>query len=1171
MVRGRRLVALWAVGVTMAAALPGWSISVATPAAAAEAPGVGWGGNWDGQIGNGEGIAVASPVLVSQGARATDDTYLQVSVGNDSACGVTNSGRAYCWGKGSSGQLGNDASVTSTTPVLVAQGDRQVNETFRLVSVGNGFACGLTSLGRAFCWGSNMDGQLGIGNRMSTDVPTAVVGSLTLRSLSVGEATSCGVATDDSVYCWGSDRNGQMGTGSRGFLPATSPSRVSGGALAAAPAMASVSVGREHICAVALSGAAYCWGSNSFGQLGNGSTAYVVAPVLVTGSLSFRSVAAGEASSCGGTSDDSIYCWGSNSSGQLGTGNTNNQPSPQQVVTSGVLSGQRAVAVSVFARTACALTQSGLVACWGDNDRGQVGDGSVMNRSAPTAVIDGVKPQGAAWSSVSAGDSVSCATSAGQTYCWGERQSGGLGNGTDTVVADPVDMVAGQMGASESLTTVSGGFESSCGIGSSRWVYCWGSGASGQLGNGSTSTTYAPQAIAQGPVPAATQFRDVTNGLRFGCALSTSGSVYCWGWNDGGQLGIGTSRDDTSVPVEVVDGMKPADDTWLAVSAGTVSACGIADDDSAYCWGYNVRGQLGIGTSGNTTYGEPQKVGSALRWKRISVGDAFACGIAIDDSAYCWGFNGSGQLGKGVSGDENLPTRVDVSALRAGETFDSIAAGYTHACGLTNQRRILCWGSGFSGELGGGTNQSSQVPVVTSTPLGLAGEVTYREVTAGRNFTCALAVTGEAYCWGLNSVGQIGDGTFTNRNVPVAVSGNQSTRFASLAAGSQTALATVLVRLPGAPALSSVVTSATSATITFTPGTDGGSVITNYEYSLDGGGWTALSPADAASPIVISNLAAATTYSVRLRAVNALVAGAASAPLSVTTQSAPTPTPAPPGPAPVTPPGVPVGVTATPGDKSVNMTWSPPVELGLPPASDYQVESTDPGASCTTSATSCVVAGLVNGREYSFRVRAVNDNAVGAWSAWTAKVMPVGVPSAPVDVVAVAGDDTALVSWQAPAEDGGTPILSYTVKATPGTVSCTVTTRSCEMTGLMNGTSYTFTVVATNAVGSSAPSAPSNAVTPKRRVEPSILISGSRSPRASGDRVTIIGVTTGLVGSEAQAWVKASGRKDFSRRGEPVVISETERFRWTGTIRRAAQVYFTADDVRSNKITLPRR
>ena len=1176
--RGRRAAALLAIGACLAVTVSGWSIMTAPPAAAAVPLGAGWGSNSSGQIGTGEEPWAKSPVLVAEGERSPDDPLIQVSAGSYSSCGVTQTGKAYCWGDGTLGALGNGTNAVATTPVLVAQGARQGDDTFVSVSVGGNFACGLSGRSEVYCWGWNNYGQLGSGNDLTSTVPVRVAGPVEFRSVTAGQENGCGIAADDSVYCWGANRYGQLGTGSSGS-PVSTPTRISGGEMPPDFAAVAVSIGFTHACAVGSTGTAYCWGSNSHGQLGNGLWSFSAsAPVAVTGSLSFRGIATGDSATCGVTIDDSAYCWGSGRSGQLGIGSPGpfSQTSPAQVVTAGVLAGQRIDGVALYGSTTCAVTTSGRAVCWGSNSDGQVGDGTRTTAFVPTSVISGEKwPEATPWLQISAGNDWTCAVAGGEAYCWGYRAKGALGNGTTLFLTNPAEMARGAMEPNETLSQISAGEATACGVGTSRRIYCWGTGDGGQLGNGTTGSAYAPVAILPGESPSDNTFAEVSIRTGTACARSIGGGLFCWGSNHNGQLGNGFQTASTT-PVKVLDGGKPIDDTWASVATGAAFTCALASDDSAYCWGSNQFGQVGNAGVSND-YLTPQPITPAGPWKQVSAGNIHACALSGDDSAYCWGYNGNGELGDGTRTLRKQPTLVDRANLQSGESFTSLAPGEIHSCGLTSLGRILCWGGNDSGQLGNGSTVPSTIPIATA-PAGIGAGVTYAAVTTSRNFSCGLATTGTAYCWGTNDYGQLGDGTFTQRLVPTEVTGPGPVRFSAISAGSTSVMGIqVAPDVPSAPTLTSATTTTSTARISFTAGANGGSVVTNYEYSLDGGPWVALSPPDKSSPVTINGLTAGTTYSVSLRAVNGAGPGGPSAPLSVTTQgTAPSPTPAPPAPTPpapmpITPPGAPTDVVATPGDRTATVTWSPPMGPGSATALTYQVESTDPGVTCTSTITTCTVTGLVNGREYSFRVRAASDGTAGAWSEWSAKVRPVGVPSAPTRVLAVPGDDTALVSWQAPTDDGGSPILGYTVRATPGQASCTVLALSCAMTGLTNGTTYTFTVVATNGVGPSLASAPSNAVTPERRVQPSIVITGSRADRTPRERVAIMGVTTGLIGTEAQAWVKPQGRATFAARGEPIVIGETERFRWTGNIRRAAQVYFTAGDVRSNKITLPRR
>ena len=1126
--------------------LPIGLLAGASPATAYALPGtVGWGSDGVGELGNGlSGPYVSSPTPVSLGQRPADDTFAQLSAGSASACGVTDQGAGYCWGNGSRGALGNGSLANATTPVTVAQGARQPTERFTSIQVGREYACALTDASRAYCWGKNDVGQLGSGTFVDDSLPVAPTGSLTFRSLGVGPTTACGVATDDSVYCWG------------GIPNSSSPVRISGGALGSTR-VASVAVGDSHACAVSLTGAAYCWGGNNQGQLGDGSTANSATPVSVVGALTLSAIVAGSGSTCG-LSSGSVYCWGNNMFGQLGR----TLPAGQWESTIPVLSNTSAVisgavsAIALGGNTACARSQAGDLACWGAGSQGQVGNGSASSVvSLPVAVAG-------SWGFVTSGGTVTCGLlTAGDTYCWGERAAGLLGDGTATMVTTPVDTTRGEMGPTERLTTVEGGQNYACGVGSLGWVYCWGYGLSGRLGNNQTSNVWSPRAIASGSIPNGTTFTRVSAGYGSTCAVSSVGGLYCWGENNLGQLANGTTN-QSSVPTTAVTGQKAADDTWLSVDAGSAFACGISSSRSLYCWGYASSGRLGNDvTSGS--FDNPRSVSVPGPWKQVATGYSHACAIAMDDSTYCWGNNSAGQVGDGTTAQRARPTLINTSRLQAGEVFTQLAIDDS-SCGLTSSGRILCWGPNALGQLGDGSLTSSLVPTPIATPLGSATAPTYVQVTFGSQFACGLAVSGAAYCWGINNLGQLGDGTLVNRKSPVPSVGGP---YTALAAGTKSVTAIQLPpTLPAAPVLTSASTTQTTATISFTPGDDGRSPIGNYEYQLDGGAWIALTPADATSPISIGNLNPATNYTVSLRAVNGVGAGASSNTLNFTTL----PTPPPP-PIPVTPPGIPVGVTAAPGDSSATVRWSPPGELGTPPVVGYQVEATEGGVVCTTTRQTCTIDGLVNGREFAFRVRALSDSALGSWSAWTTPVKPGRVPSAPQSVVAVAGDDTALVAWQPSLDDGGAPIVSYTVSSAPGDAQCTVVTTSCVVTGLTNGTTYTFTVIATNPVGSSSASAPSNAVTPRSTVRPSIVITGSRPDRGPRDKVAIIGVTTGLVGAQAQAWVKSQGRSDFRRRGESVVISDSGRFRWTASIRRAAQVYFTAGELRSNTIAVRRR
>jgi len=236
-------------------------------------------------------------------------------------------------GDGTLGQLGDGFLDSSTTPVAVVGGLR-----FTAISVSFRFTCALTTSGAGACWGDNSFGQLGngqLGNGAGPfDVPAAVTGGFSFLSVSPGRpfsdgihlrADRCGLAAGGAAYCWGDNVLGQLGNGSI-TIPSSTPGAVAGGL-----SLVAVSAGRAHTCGVTANGTTYCWGDNSGGQLGDGSTTPSSAPVAVAGGLSFGTVSARSAHTCGPTAGGTAYCWGDNPFGQLGNNSTTSSTVPVKV------------------------------------------------------------------------------------------------------------------------------------------------------------------------------------------------------------------------------------------------------------------------------------------------------------------------------------------------------------------------------------------------------------------------------------------------------------------------------------------------------------------------------------------------------------------------------------------------------------------------------------------------------------------------------------------------------------------------------------------------------------------------------------------------------------------------------------------------------------------------
>ena len=334
-----------------------------------------------------------------------------------------------------------------------------------------------------------------------------------------------------------------------------------------------------------------CWGYNGHGQLGDGTTTDSVVPVSVAGLASgVLAVTAGEAQTCAVTSAGGAMCWGRNSFGELGDGTTTSSDVPVGV--SGLASGVAAVATG--GGHTCALTDAGGVKCWGTNFGGQLGDGTNIDRTTPVGVV-GLSSGVVA---VSAGPFHTCAlTEAGGVKCWGSNFYGQLGDGTTSDRNAPTDVLG--LGSGVAAVTV-GGFHT-CAVTARGGVRCWGASDSGQLGAATSALcpgflgTRPCSTSAVGVFGLASGAASVDAGALHTCALMLWGSVKCWGSNIYGQLGDGTSGSDnqSATPVDVV-GLSSG---IAAIAAGGLQSCALTAAGDMTCWGRNEFGQLGDGQS----------------------------------------------------------------------------------------------------------------------------------------------------------------------------------------------------------------------------------------------------------------------------------------------------------------------------------------------------------------------------------------------------------------------------------------------------------------------------------------------------------------------------------------------------------------------------------------------
>ncbi len=706
-------------------------------------------------------------------------------------------------------------------------------QTAHLVSVGEDHVCAVVGGDRhLYCWGDNSFGQLGLGATGQSSTPVQIQeqtsGTATpltdVHAVSASQKRTCAVAGGDRhLYCWGSNTRNRLGTGNTGQTPVQILE--SGGSHGMGPYLTDVrfvSVGSFHTCAIVgeTDRALYCWGRNTSGELGNGNPVFSVptpVQVLAEGGIhgegpylnDVHAVSARIHHTCaivGG--DRHLYCWGSNNQEGLGDGTSSDRLTPVQVLAEGGILGEGPYLTRVASVSEkCAVVSNGdnAVYCWGpDKQLEKVPAGEAPDDGDGYLTDADIKDD-----SISSGGA-SCVIAGTEkgVYCWGEF-IGGMDNGRivrrNNLNPDRV-LRNGETHLTDA-TAVSTSEKHGCAIASGS-VYCWSYDATGGLGAGTTfrgpTAVQATGLSGKGFLTEAHTVSGSGNTREHTCVvIGSSRAVYCWGDNYVGQLGIGTSGDNSPTPVQVLAGESPGDEDGHltdvhSISAGSGYNCAVVGANrDLYCWGDNTSGELGNGfinefyeprmTPVQVLKGESQgdADGHLTDVHSVSAGNTHTCAVAgTNRDLYCWGDNSHLRLGDGTSVD-NSPTPVQVLAEGGipGEgpylaDVHSVSAGRTHTCAVAGANRDLyCWGDNSHGQLGiiGKTGSTTPVQVLKGESPGDANghltDVHSVSVSIGRNTCAAAGEDSRLYCWGDNSQGQLGDGRITQSNTPVLVKG----------------------------------------------------------------------------------------------------------------------------------------------------------------------------------------------------------------------------------------------------------------------------------------------------------------------------------------------------------------------------------------------------------------
>ena len=714
-----------------------------------------WGYNGQGQLGNGTGISEAAPALVSGGHK-----FAQIRVANSTSCAIDQAGKGWCWGQGNYGQLGNGGvgdGASSTIPTAFKAPGKLV-----AIAPSGPFTCAVGASGEVWCAGANNVGQLGAnlpykmaGNQdYKTGSPVKVLKLSSAVEVASAYSHVCALTANHKVMCWGSGNSGQLGDGTA----AQDHRRATPIAVIGLADVAALSLYGKTSCARRVDGSVWCWGSVSQPLLGQPPGSGLESPVPTklgpAKDLIAFSTAGGTA--CGVTKSGTVQCWGSRNYGLVPPHKSSgSQPEPQAMTGLGT-----SIALSMIHNLACALDEHGVLRCWGQNHYGQLGRGTfgAVHDKAGAPTIDGGAK--GLWM----GRQSACIRDAADaTRCWGRGIGLGFGDGVLADFAAPTTTTlgAGTLGY-DSLGPAASSHR--CVVKADGSVWCWGGNQSGQLMNGLQSQTGDPPTLQHVKATLSDKAVQVAVGSNFSCARLADGKVRCYGGNGaGGKSGAWVKADG---PIK-------------ALAAGTSHACVIDWKGALRCFGQGdrVHGQAGHADV---------LVGHAIvrhdGATAVAAGGNHTCFVDDQGAVRCWGRGQSGEIGVGKlqcpsnQGNCGYCSNKDSNQyclqffkpmlVKDGPTkVTSLCAGSNHTCAVDGEGAVWCWGRGYEGQLGDGTRTTRDVPTKLYTYPRKAVSV-----HCGNSTTCALDTTGGVICWGYNQSGQVGDGSAWS-TVPMAPKG----------------------------------------------------------------------------------------------------------------------------------------------------------------------------------------------------------------------------------------------------------------------------------------------------------------------------------------------------------------------------------------------------------------
>jgi alpha-tubulin suppressor-like RCC1 family protein len=679
-----------------------------------------WGANGSGQLGDNSTISRSSPVQTITGGTI----WSSISSGTNTSAAIKSDGTLWLWGLGTSGELGDNTIVSKSSPIQTVAGGS--NWSFVSAGGGNiggigGFCGGIKTDGTLWMWGSNAYGQLGDNTKAPKSSPIqTIAGGSNWKNISCGYAHTAAIKTDGTLWVWGRQGYfaGQVGAiGDNTSVDRSSPVQT----VAAGTNWSQVAAGYAACSAIKTDGTLWVWGNNAGGRLGTNDTANRSSPIqTVTGGTNWSKVAAGYSSNAALKTDGTLWVWGRNDFGQLGDNTIIIKSSPVQTG----LKSTDWLDVWTGAATVRALKNDGRVFTWGFGTSGQLGSNSSINRSNPIQVIGSVR-----FKNVSTGGT-------------NNTHGGAIGNSFTTALVDLSDVYQEKYyfsGTTGGILRLAGGGQSFL---NSGLTY-------GQLGDNTTVRRSSPvQTVAGGSI-----WKQVSSGYYFTAGIKTDGTLWTWGRNDFGQLGDNTLVDKSS-PIQTIT----AGTTWTAVSCGWEFTAALKSDGTLWTWGRNYpRGMLGDNTTVNKS-SPVQTVAGGTNWLSVSAGRFNCAAIKADGTLWLWGQGNYGLNGDGTRSDRSSP----VQTITGGTNWAQVSTGSQfQTAAIKTDGTLWTWGNNNSGGLGDNTTVSKSSPVQT-----IAGGTNWSQVSVGSSFCGAVKTDGTIWTWGQNTSGQLGYNTAVDKSSP---------------------------------------------------------------------------------------------------------------------------------------------------------------------------------------------------------------------------------------------------------------------------------------------------------------------------------------------------------------------------------------------------------------------